>query len=355
MVTYPKYATTVVGSYSVLRWYEALENQVETGRLSRADMAEAQFRCTQAAIKDQEIAGIDILTGGEMHRRTNNRHAPPNAMLNFFWEKIPGFSRETRPKPITKKDPNVFHPAAVCVGPIGHADLGLVEEFRTVSSQTDRDVKITMTGPHMLAKVAHDEHYGDIAKMMQDLAKVLNRNFKDLEAAGCRYVQIDEPLFAVSGDREVEAAVEAVNLAVEGLEKTSVEVHVCQGNYAVGEDYDGQIGHRYFDFGRYPAELISRIRCDALLVEHDFAGRYEGLLGDKRLAVGAADVQDPNVESPETIAERITRLGWLPPEQTLITSSCGMNHLRRPVAFGKLQAMAGAKRILLGASKKSAA
>jgi 5-methyltetrahydropteroyltriglutamate--homocysteine methyltransferase len=71
--------------------------------------------------------------------------------------------------------------------------------------------------------------------------------------------------------------------------------------------------------------------------------------------VGAADVQDPNVEAPEVIAERITRLGWLTPEQTLITSSCGMNHLRRGIAFGKLKAMTEAKRILLAKEAKSAA
>ncbi len=97
----PRYTTTVVGSFSVPRWYEALEKQVEIGALSKADMADAQFRASQAAILDQEVAGIDVITGGEMHRRTNNRHAPPNAMLNFFWEKMPGFSKETRPKPIT--------------------------------------------------------------------------------------------------------------------------------------------------------------------------------------------------------------------------------------------------------------
>lgn len=84
MTQYPKYTSTVVGSHSVPRWYEALEKQVEAGALSKGDMADAQYRTTQAAILDQEIAGIDIITGGEMHRRTNNRHAPPNAMLNFF-------------------------------------------------------------------------------------------------------------------------------------------------------------------------------------------------------------------------------------------------------------------------------
>jgi len=348
MATYQKYATTVVGSYSVPRWYEALEKQVEAGALSKTDMADAQYRATQAAILEQEAAGIDIITGGEMHRRTNNRHAPPNAMLNFFWEKLPGFAKETRPRPITEKDPNVFHPAAICTGPIEYADLGLVEEFEMVLEFASREVKVTLTGPHMLAKVAWDEHYGDIAKMMQDLAKVMNRNFKDLAQAGCRYIQIDEPLFAVSDDQEVKAAVEAINMATEGLKDVSLQVHICQGNYAVGPEYDGQIGHRYFDTGRYPADLICEINCDVLLVEHDQTASYEGLLGNKYLAVGAADVQDFNVESAETISERITKYSWLAPEQTLITSSCGMNHLPRHIAFGKLQAMVAAKKVLAG-------
>ena len=346
MAAYGKYTTTVIGSYSVPRWYETLEKQVEAGNLAKGDMEDAQYRATQAAIVDQETAGIDIITGGEMHRRTNNRHAPPNAMLNFFWEKIPGFSRETRPKPITVKDPSVFHPAAICTGPIDYGDLGLVDEFQMVSEFAKKEVKITMTGPHMLAKVAWDEHYGDMGKMMQDLAKVMNRNFKELEKAGCKYIQIDEPLFAISDAPEVEEAVEAINLSTEGLKNVSVQVHICQGNYAVGPEYDGQIGHRYFDTGRYPAELICKINCDALLIEHDQTPKYEGLLGNKYLAVGAVDVQDFNVESAETIGERLTKYSWLSPEQTLITSSCGMNHLPRHIAFGKLKAMAAAKKLL---------
>src|SRR5688572_9556801 len=124
----------------------------------------------QAAIVEQEIAGIDVITGGEMHRRTHNRHAPPNAMLNYFWQKIPAFQGSTKAKPITAHDPNVFHPAATCRSKIGdNVDLGLVEEFKTASALSARAVKITMTGPHMLAKVAYDEHYGDLPLMMADL------------------------------------------------------------------------------------------------------------------------------------------------------------------------------------------
>jgi 5-methyltetrahydropteroyltriglutamate--homocysteine methyltransferase len=94
--------------------------------------------------------------------------------------------------------------------------------------------------------------------------------------------------------------------------------------------------------------LICGINCAAPLIEHDVAPRYEGLLGDQQLAVGAADAQDLNVESPEIIVEQIRQAPWLAPEQTMITSSCGMNHLPRHIAFAKLQAISGAKRILSG-------
>src|SRR5436305_1059944 len=135
MPLYPRYTTTVVGAHSVPRWYEALDRLVALGQLAEGDLVDAQLRASQAAILEQEVAGIDVITGGEMHRRRHNRHAPPNAMLNYFWEKIPCFQGETKPKPITPYYPNVFHPAAVCRGPIADSiHLGLVDVFEMVSS-----------------------------------------------------------------------------------------------------------------------------------------------------------------------------------------------------------------------------
>jgi 5-methyltetrahydropteroyltriglutamate--homocysteine methyltransferase len=350
MLPYQKYTTTVVGAYSVPRWYGSLERLVVAGELSVADMADVQFRATQGAILDQQAAGTDIITGGEMHRRTNNRHAPPNAMLNYFWAKIPAFAGATRPKPITEHDPGVFHPAAVCRGKISDdIDLGLVEEFAMVSAYASRPVKITMTGPHMLAKVAYNEYYENLPAMMMDLGKLLSINFKKLAAAGCRHIQVDEPLFAVSNDAEVLAAVDAINTAFDGLPgDVHASTHVCQGNYAMGFDYDGQLGHRYFEGGRYPADLICKIECASLLIEGDMTPRYEGILGNKQLGVGVCDVQDVNVESGEVLADRIRAFAWLAPEQTLVTTSCGLNHLPRHIAFGKLKAMTAAKTILGG-------
>src|ERR1700754_1883103 len=350
MPQYPPFTTTVVGAHSVPRWYEALDRLVALGQLAEGDFADAQLRASQAAILEQEVAGIDVITGGEMHRRRHNRHSPPNAMLNLFWQKIPSFQGEPRPKPITQYDPNVFHPAASCRGPISDAvDLGLVEDFLTVSAFARKPVKITMTGPHLLAAVAYDEYYNDLPRMMLDFAKLLRWNFTKLVDAGCRHLQIDEPYFTVASDSEVGAAVDAINLALEDVpDHVHVMVHYCQGNYAVGPDYDGQIGDRYFDVGRYKADLVCRIDCDGYLIEHDMTPHFERCLGDKQLGVGAVDVQFPNVETGEQITERIRRHGWLAPEQTIITSSCGLNHLPRHIALGKLKAMTEAKAILTG-------
>ena len=352
MVDYPKYTTTVIGAHSVPRWYEALDRLVGLGQLVPGDFADAQFRVMQGAIIEQEVAGIDIVTGGETHRRTHNRHSPPNAMLNHFWQKIPAFQGETRPKPITAHDPNVTHPAATCRGTIGdNTDLGLVDEFKAVSEFARKPVKVTMTGPHLLAAVAYDEHYGDLPRMMLDLGKLLRSNFLGLTAAGCKHIQVDEPYFTPVGDAEVRAAVDAINLAIADLpDDVHVSVHICQGNYAVGPDYDGQIGHRYFDVGRYKADLICGIECDSFLIEHDMTHHFEGLLGNKQLGVGAVDVQAPNIETGEQVAERIRAYPWLAPEQTIITSSCGLNHLPRHIALAKLRAMTQAKAILGGAA-----
>ena len=146
---------------------------------------------------------------------------------------------------------------------------------------------------------------------------------------------------------------EAINIAVEGLpDDMHILVHICQGNYAVGPDYDGQIGHRYFDTGRYKADIVADIECDGFLIEHDMTPHYEELLGNRQLGVGAVDVQDPNVETGRQVADRIKAHRWLTPEQTIITSSCGFNHLPRHVALGKLRAMREAKAILSGSADR---
>jgi 5-methyltetrahydropteroyltriglutamate--homocysteine methyltransferase len=154
----------------------------------------------------------------------------------------------------------------------------------------------------------------------------------------------------------VRSAVDAINLAIQDLpDDVHVMVHICQGNYAVGPDYDGQIGHRYFNQGRYKADLVCKIEADGYLIEHDMTPHYESCLGNRQLAIGAVDVQSPNIETGEQVVERIKVHKWLAPEQTMITSSCGFNHLPRHIVLRKLRAMTEAKAILSGTDKSSMA
>ena len=156
-----------------------------------------------------------------------------------------------------------------------------------------------MTGPHFLTAVTYDEHYNDPTQMMFDAAKLLNNNFKRLAAGGMQAHPDRRAIFDPAERRRSAHAVEAINLSIEKLPKDiHVAVHVCQGNYAVGPHYDGQIGHRYFDTGRYKADLICQIECDSYLIEHDRTDLFDGILGNKQLGVGAVDVQAPNIEIP---------------------------------------------------------
>ena len=167
MARYERYTTTVVGSHSVPRWYEALEKLVESGVLSTADLRDAHYRATQAALLDQEVAG---------HRHRHRRRDAPTdeqparaGQRHVRTSSGAGSRPSARPKPITDQDPGVLHPAAICRDRIGDAaDLGLVDQYLIVRRYARHEVKVTMTGPHMLAKAAHDEHYGDLALMMEE-------------------------------------------------------------------------------------------------------------------------------------------------------------------------------------------
>ena len=118
----------------------------------------------RAAIIDQELAASMSITGGEMHRRTHNRHSPPNAMLNHFWQKIPAFQGATRPKPITPHDPDVFHPAATCQG--AHRRDHRSRSGRRIQNGVGADAAAGEDhhdrAAYALAKVAYDEYYDDL-------------------------------------------------------------------------------------------------------------------------------------------------------------------------------------------------
>ncbi len=220
-----------------------------------------------------------------------------------------------------------------------------------VSALTSKPVKITMTGPHMLAKVAYDEHYNDIAKMMDDIGKLLRHNFK--HAGGGRLQEHPDRRAAVHDERrraKCRPPSNAINTSIEDLPKdVHVSIHICQGNYAVGKEYDAQIGHRYFDTGRYKADLVCKIECFVLSgrIRHDAPLRRSRGQQAARRRRGRRAGSEGRERRDGRGARQGTSLAGARADHRSRAPAASIT-CRGNVAFGKLKAMAEAKRILGG-------
>lgn len=340
----PLLPTTVVGSYSVPDWYPVLQERVEHGALLPSAFGDAKEIAAMGAIKDQETAGIDLISDGELFRRDNNRFGPPNAMINYFAAKIPGFSGALRDRSgITPLDPSASLPSPVVTEKLRPAPLGLVEEFRFLRRYSSRPVKIAMTGPHMFARIVWDEYYGSPETLAMEMAKIINAELRRLDRAGCDVIQLDEPVLWFRPDDQA-WGIEAINACFKGVQHAKKALHVCQGNY--NPDPTAHRGLRIF-----PSEFAAILpvmqgaQVDVILMA--FAGLREqniSALKDfpkgKALGVGAIDVQDHRVETPAQVAGTIRRvLKYVPASRLFVNPDCGLNHLPRPLAFAKLQAM----------------
>ncbi len=343
-VRLPLLPTTVVGSYSVPDWYPVLQESVERGAMPPSVFGDAKEVAALGAIKDQEVAGIDFISDGEMFRRDNNRFGPPNAMINYFAAKIPGFSGELRNRSgITPLDSSASLPAPVVTGPLRPAPLGLTDELRFLRRYSSHPVKIAMTGPHMFARIVWDEQYGKLETLAMEMAKIINAEFRRLDRAGCDVIQLDEPLLWFRPDDQA-WGVKAVNACFQGVKRARRALHVCQGNY--NPDPTAHRGLRIFP-SEFEAILpvMQGAQVDVILMA--FAGLKEQDISalkhfpkDKTLGVGAIDVQDHRVETPAQVARTIRRaMEYVPARRLFVCPDCGLNHLPRPVAFGKLQAM----------------
>src|SRR5271170_914367 len=196
-MTLPILPTTVVGSYSMPGWLERLKTEYHARRISQRDLDEIHDTAVKAAIKDQETAGIDIITDGEL-RRDN--------MIDYFVERLPGvqFDRSS------KKFYYDFYDSEV-LGKLPSGTLGLTGDFRFLRANTDRETKFCITGPHSLSKRIRNKHYLSEEAFAMDLARVMNLELKELAKAGARRIQIDEPY--LSGyPEDLNWEVEALNV-----------------------------------------------------------------------------------------------------------------------------------------------
>ena len=325
--------TTLVGSYPQPDWLidrrllaEIVPPRARARELWRVEAAwleQAQDDATLLAIRDQERAGIDVVTDGEMRRESYS---------NRFATALEGMDAD-HPARIPSRTPGRYQIVPRVVGPIRRREPVQARDVAFLRANTDRPIKITIPGPFTMTQQLHDEHYRDEAALAFACAVALNEEIRDLFAAGADVVQLDEPFLQARPEAARRFAVPAIDRAVEGVQGTTA-LHLCFGYAArVKEKPSG-----YSFLPELAASKVDQISIEAAEPKLDCA--ILAWLPEKRIILGVLDLGDMAVETPALVAERIRRaLPYVAPERLIVAPDCGLKYLPREVAFAKLQAM----------------
>src|SRR5918997_3673123 len=328
----PVLATTVIGSYPQPDWLidrEKLRGPLpprvrarELWRIEEPYLAAAQDDATALAIADQERAGLDIVTDGEIRRESySNRFATALEGLDVD---NPAMVRGRAGG--TNAVPRV-------VGKVARTRPVEVEDLRFLRARTDRTIKITLPGPFTMSQQASNEAYGDEAELAMDFAAAVNEELHDLFAAGADVVQIDEPWLQSRAEKARAFALPAIDRALAGAPGTTA-LHTCFGYAHIV--HDRPPGYPFL------AELAD-CAADVLAIEAAQPRLDPSVLAplaEKTLIVGVLDLSDPAPETPEVVASRIeAALAVIPPERLQVGPDCGMKYLSRELAFAKLRAL----------------
>jgi 5-methyltetrahydropteroyltriglutamate--homocysteine methyltransferase len=325
-------ATSVVGSYSVPEWLERLKTDYYQRRISGAYLKEIHEVAIKAAIKDQETAGVDVVSDGEL-RRDND--------VDYFLARMPGVEIVQLAKAFYSDyyDAVVTHP----IPDPEESDslpIGLIDDFKFTDTFTNNPIKFSFTGPFSLSRRVKNEAYARDEDLVMAFARVLSKEAKALSEAGVRIIQIDEPYLA-GYPEQVPVAVKAFNTVFEGVDhnKTICAVHVCYGNRFMRPLWEG-----HYDF-LFPRIMDANI--DQVVLEFARKG-YDDLELIKKyvakngmsLGLGVINVKSTEVETPEEIATRIRRaLKVMPPERLMVNPDCGLRNLPSEIALAKLRAL----------------
>jgi 5-methyltetrahydropteroyltriglutamate--homocysteine methyltransferase len=323
-------ATSVVGSYSVPEWLERLKTDYYQRRISGTYLREIHEVAIKAAIKDQEEAGVDVVSDGEL-RRDND--------VDYFLARMPGVEIPQ----LAKEFYSDYYTAVVdhaIPEPEGDTPaLGLVDDFRFTREYTEHPIKFSFTGPFSLSRRVRNEYYKNDADLIMAFARVLNREARELSKAGVTIIQIDEPYLAGYPD-EIKTAVKAFNTVFEGVDasKTVRAVHVCYGNRNARPLWEG-----HYNF-LFPS--IMQADIDQLVLEFARKGN-EDLDLFKRypkthfsLGVGVINVKSQEIETAEQVANRVRQaLAVLPPDRLMVNPDCGLRNLPSDVARAKLHSL----------------
>jgi 5-methyltetrahydropteroyltriglutamate--homocysteine methyltransferase len=331
--------TSLVGSYAQPDWlidrkklagrFPPRVRAMELWRVAPEYLEQAQDDASIIAIRDQERAGLDIITDGEQRRESySNRFA---TALDGVDIDNPGVAldRSGHPNPVPR-----------IIDKIRRKQPVQVRDVQFLRASTDRTIKITVPGPFTMSQQAQNDFYKDEQEMVLDYAAAVNAEIKDVFAAGADIVQIDEPYMQARPEKARLYGLHGLEAALDGVKGTTA-IHICFGYAAI--IHARPSGYSFLpELAGSPVQQISietaQSDLDCSILEK---------LPGKTIILGTLDLSDMTIETPEAVAARIRRaLRYVPAERIVVAPDCGLKYLPRDIAFGKMRAMADGAKIV---------
>ena len=336
----PLLQTTIAGSLPKPAWLAQPNQLWAPWLLEGAALEEAKRDATRLAIRDQELAGIDIVTDGEQSRRH---------FVTGYLEHLKGIDFKHLVTMFIRKRYDAKVPQVV--GPITRPRPVHSDDVRLLRAATAHPIKYTLPGPMTIIDTLADRHYKDRARLAMAFAKILNKEARELAALGADVIQFDEPAFNVDAYRDDvrDWGIETLERAAEGL-KCKTAVHICYGyGIKANVDWKKTLGSQWRQYeSTFP--LLARSTIDQVSLEcrnSKVPLELIGLLKGKDVMVGAIDVATEKVETPADVARTIrAALKFVAPDKLFPCTNCGMVPLPRAVALGKLKALAAGAAIV---------
>jgi 5-methyltetrahydropteroyltriglutamate--homocysteine methyltransferase len=289
--------TTSVGSLPKPDYLLRARSQRARGEISPEQLRELEERATRDWVAFQEEIGIDVIVDGEQYR---------GDMVAYFAEELPGFVTGG----LVRSYGNRYYRKPIIAGPVERKEPVTLGWWRFAQSLTTKPVKGMLTGPYTIVDWSFNEHYDTREEAVMAVARVIRDEALDLQTAGAKYIQIDEPAVSTRGD-ELDLAIKALGVVTEALEVHTI-THICYGDF-----------HR-----TYPKMLelpVDQIDLEMANSNYDLLGPFRQYLFTKHIGLGVVDSHSHRIETVDEVVDGIERtLEVIPPERVFIDPDCGL-------------------------------
>ncbi len=324
--------TAIAGSLPKPSWLAETEKLWPQWKAQGPELQQAKADATLLWIKAQEDAGLDVIGDGEQARQH---------FVHGFVEQVEGIDFVNK---VTMGIRNNRYDALVpqVVAPLKLKGRVHAFEAQLARKHTKKKLKFTLPGPMTIVDTVADRYYGDKVKLAMAFAELLNQEALALQADGVDIIQFDEPAFNVYMAEAADWGVAALERAAQGLTCTTA-VHICYG-YGIEANvkWKETLGDQWRQYEQvFPALARSSIQQVSLECFHSqVPPELMQLLEGKDVMVGVIDVANPEIETPEQVADTIgLALKYVPRERLIACTNCGLAPMSREVAMAKLEAL----------------